>query len=437
MALGPRLTARLERSGPLVFAAVAAAAAFATYFTMYAFRKPFAAASWSGEVFGLDLKSALVISQLSGYALSKLIGVKLNSELAPARRRLALFLIIGWAEAALVLLAIVPPAWRPLAMFLNGLPLGATWGVALSFVEGRRSSDLLGVGLSISYIVASGAVKTVGAAFLAHGVPTVWMPAVVGAAFFPLFALSAWALSLLPPPAPADVAARTARAPMDRAARRAFVRRYRVGLALLVGVYLFLTSYRDVRDNFAAEIWAGLGGGAAPEVFTLSELAVAGPVMIGAALLYRVRGRRAGLIATTLLMGAGCLLIGGGTLAFDLGLIGGMPWMIATGVGLYLAYVPYGCILLDRLIAALGVVATAVFLIYLSDAIAYGGTILIVLYKKLGQPEVSMLDFFRGLSYATSIGATVLLAASLAYFLRRAAPEAAPAVTASTDRPAG
>jgi hypothetical protein len=308
-------------------------------------------------------------------------------------------------------------------MFLNGLPLGATWGVALSFVEGRRSSDLLGVGLSISYIVASGAVKSVGAAALARGVPTAWMPAAVGAAFFPLFALAAWSLSILPPPDPADVAARTARAPMDRAARRDFVRRYGVVLALLVVVYLFLTSYRDVRDNFAAEIWAGLGGGAAPEVFTLSELAVAGPVMIGAALLYRVRGRRAGLVATYLLMIAGSVLIGLGTLLFDLGLIGGMPWMIATGVGLYLAYVPYGCILLDRLIAALGVVATAVFLIYLSDAIAYGGTIAIVLYKKLGRAEVSMLDFFRGLSYATSVVTAVLFAVSLAYFLRRSRPE--------------
>ena len=42
----------------------AAVAAFCTYFCMYAFRKPFTAGTFEGdEVFGLGLKTVLVISQ--------------------------------------------------------------------------------------------------------------------------------------------------------------------------------------------------------------------------------------------------------------------------------------------------------------------------------------------------------------------------------------
>jgi hypothetical protein len=206
---------------------------------------------------------------------------------------------------------------------------------------------------------------------------------------------------------------------MDGPARAAVVRRYGPGLVGLVVVYLFLTAYRDIRDNFAAELWAELGR-PGPRVLVWSELAVAGPVVVGTALLFRVRGRRAGLIAAYLLMIAGAATIGAATLAFDLGWIGGTTWLVVVGIGLYLAYVPYGCVLFDRLIAALGVVATAVFLIYVSDAFAYGGSVGVVLYKELVHPDLTMLAFFRTFSYATSIATVVLFTISLVYFLRRA-----------------
>src|SRR5690606_12449799 len=72
----------------------AIAAAFTTYFCMYSFRKPFAAASFEGEALGMQLKVALVLSQVIGYALSKFIGIRLVSE-TPARRR-------AWTLIALI-----------------------------------------------------------------------------------------------------------------------------------------------------------------------------------------------------------------------------------------------------------------------------------------------------------------------------------------------
>ena len=114
------------------------------------------------------------------------------------------------------------------------------------------------------------------------------------------------------------------------------------------------------------------------------------------------------------------LLVGVGTLLFDGGVIGPTSWMTLVGLGLYLGYVPYGCVLFDRTIAALGIVATAVFLIYVSDAVAYGGSVVVVLYKNLGQADISKLQFFRYFSYATSAFCVVSLAIGARYFLRRA-----------------
>jgi MFS family permease len=418
-----RLTRWLQHRSAGVFAAYAVLVAFTTYFCMYSFRKPFAAAHYADQSVGpLDLKSALIIGQLAGYALSKMIGVKINSELPPARRAWALVLLIAWAEVALLIFAFAPPAGKVVALFLNGLPLGTIWGVCISFLEGRQTSEILGAGLSCAYVVASGIVKAIGAALLGAGVSEAWMPALTGLMFLPLFLIAVRGLSLLPPPSAADVAARTEREPMTGPARRRFVLRYLPGLLMLVLVYLFLTSYRDFRDNFAAEIWADLGEGGQASKFAVTEIPIALAVMVVLGLLYLVKDNRRGLLLTYVIMISGSVLVGVSTLLFDAGIIGPTPWMTAVGLGLYLGYVPYGSVLFDRTIAALRVVATAVFLIYISDAVAYGGSVAVVVYKVVGQAGISKLEFFRYFSYATSIVCTGFFAMSCLYFLRRTRP---------------
>ena len=419
------LTSWLARAPAWQFALYAVATAFATYFCMYSYRKPFSVATYQDLEFGsLKLKSVLVISQLVGYSASKFLGIKVNSEMPRQRRALALVLFIVWAEISLVLFAVLPDTGKVAAMFLNGLPLGMVWGLVFSFLEGRRTSEILGAGLSCSYIVASGVVKSVGSWLMtSHGIDAFWMPAVAGLMFLPLFALTVYGLAQLPDPSAEDIAARVDRVPMYGAARRAFTMRYLAGLGFLLVVYLFLTAYRDYRDNFAADLWKAMGYGEAPEVFTLSEIPIALAVMVVLSLLYLVKNNRMGLLATFVIMTAGSAIVGVSTLLHDMGALSGMTWMVLVGTGLYLGYVPYGCVLFDRMIAALGVVATAVFLIYLSDAIGYSGSVAVRLYKDLGQPDLSELEFFRMFSYATSVVTTVLFVASGVYFMRRAQHE--------------
>jgi hypothetical protein len=425
--VGARVRRWLAGASPVVFSAWAIVAAFSTYFSMYAYRKPFAVGTFEGSVavpFGLpevDYKIALVIAQVLGYCLSKFVGIKVISELTPERRAVGLLGAIGASWAALVLFAVLPAPWAMIGLFLNGIPLGFVWGLTFGFLEGRRTSEALGAGLSASYILASGAVKSVGRWLLDAGVPEPWMPAAVGLLFAPGMLVFVWMLTVMPPPSAEDEASRTKRAPMDAAARRAFFMQYAPGLVPLIALYVLLTAYRDFRDNFAREIWDALGYSGSPEVFALSEVPVAIAVLAVLAALMAIRDNRTALLAVHGVMLSGVLLVGGATALSTMGVLDPAWSMVLVGMGLYMAYVPYGCVLFDRLIAAVGVTANAGFLIYFADAFGYLGSVLLLLYRNFGQANLSWLEFFHGASYATAIICAACFVFSAAWFSRRLA----------------
>jgi len=420
-----RLHQALERANPVLFSAFAGLAGFAAYFSMYAFRKPFSVAIYSsvpGWHFALDYKIALVLAQVLGYAASKMIGVKFIAEVTPNRRATAILVLIFMSWLALLLFAVVPAPWNVFAMFLNGLPLGLIWGLVFGFMEGRRTSEVLGAILCASFIVSSGAVKSVGKLLMdAWHISPFWMPAAAGAVFFPLLGLSVWGLSQLPPPSPRDEAERVRRAPMDAAARMRFLSRYGVGLGLLVLAYVLITAIRDFRDNFAAEIWTALGFGHAAAVFTASELPVAVLSLTVLGVIIVVRDNVKALLVIHGVVFAGLLLLGLSTLAFQAGLLSPLAWMILSGAGLYMAYVPFNAMLFDRLIAASGTVGTAGFLIYVADASGYLGSCALLVWRNFGLVQLNWLQVFTASAYGASIMGMILTGLSAIYFLRKTA----------------
>ena len=132
-----RLTSFLQRAPLPVFTGVAIAASFSTYFCMYAFRKPFAAASFlsaDGSAIkfwdtAIDLKTALVISQIIGYALSKYIGIKFCTEVRRERRAGMLMAMILAALTALVIYGLLPVQWKFVAIFFAGIAPGDGLGI--------------------------------------------------------------------------------------------------------------------------------------------------------------------------------------------------------------------------------------------------------------------------------------------------------------------
>ena len=419
------LTRYLDRSPDLVFSVYAVVAAFTTYFCMYAFRKPFLATSYEDtemavRLFGqlLDPKTVFAISQIIGYATSKYLGMKFCSEAQRGRLWLYLLLLILTAWATLLLFAILPAYLKILAIFCNGLPLGMVWGMVVRYLEGRHTSELLLAGLSCSYILASGEVKSVGAWLMNDvGVAEFWMPFATGAIFLIPFFLAVFLLSQLPPPTSEDIRLRSERSIMGRGERWKFLRTFLPGMILLCLAYFFLTAYRDFRDIYQSELFLEMGV-TDSSAFSRTERPIVFGVIASLVVLYFIRNNRLGLIGAYVIMLGGLALMGGSTLLFQLGQIGGETWMILSGLGVYLAYVPYGSVLFDRTIAYTHFAGTAVFAIYLTDAIGYTGSVGIQLFKDLFQGDSSRLGFMLGFTNFMAILGFVLLLLSLLYFLR-------------------
>lgn len=415
-----RITLWLEGVHPAIFNGYAILAAFSAYFAMYAFRKPFSVGKFEGviDIFGMamDYKVILIISQVLGYTLSKFLGIKVVSETKGSKRGLTLLLLIGFAELSLLLFAFLPRPWGLICLFLNGLPLGMVWGMVFGFLEGRRTSELLGAGMSASYILASGVVKSVGKNNIQMGISEEWMPFVTGLMFLPLFLVAVFLLTKLPKPTKEDVALKVKRAPMNGNDRWTFFKSFSKGLIPLTFLYMLLTAYRDFRDNFAREIWDALGFQGKASIYTLSEIPIIVIVLLSLALLFLIKDNKKAMRFIHYIMITGTILIGASTLAFQMQLIGPVTWMILVGLGLYLGYVPYGCVLFDRLIAAVGFIGTAGFMIYMTDAFGYLGSVGLMLFKTFGNPDISWLKFFIQLSYATSILCTTCFLLSYVYF---------------------
>jgi hypothetical protein len=402
-------------------ALLAGLAAFGAYSAMYAFRKPFAAGSFldvPGWPYAIDYKTALLIAQVVGYALSKMIGIKVIAEFGRRGRAAAILALIGCAWLALLALPLLPATLGIVCLFLNGLPLGMIWGLVFSYLEGRRASELLGAILCASFILASGVAKSAATLLLQAGVTERWMPSLTGLLFVPLLLVSLWWLERMPPPDARDEAERTRREPMNRSERLAFLRRHGLAMLLLVLGYVLLTAIRDLRDNYAAEIWLALGYGGEARLFTASELPVAVVVLAALAALIRVRDNLSALIAMHVAVTGGAVLLGVATLAFQAHMLTPLAWMILTGAGLYLAYTPFNAMLFDRMIAVVGKPGNAGFLIYIADASGYTGSVALLLYRSVALPEMNWLRFFMDCSYVTALVVSALTLFSAVYFVR-------------------
>ena len=389
-------------------------AAFLCYTGMYAVRKSFLAGQYTGVEFeGMHFKTILVISQVIGYMLSKFIGIKVISELDNRRRSWYLIGMVSFGLLMLLAFAVVPPTLKPIALFLNGLPLGMVFGIVFSYLEGRRNTELLAAALSATFIFSTGFVKTTGVWLLQDfGVGEFMMPFLTGLLFFPIFILAVWMLNRAKPPGALDVDHRSERVPMNAKQRIAFLREHGLGFIALVLVYILLTIVRDFRDNFIVEFWAELGYSQQPELITLTEIPVAVVVLIIAAAGVLIQSNRrafnSGLYAIMLCS----VLILMVTVLFSNQLISPVLWMIGTGIGVYLPYILFHCVLFERLIALLRFQGNVGFLFYLADALGYTGSVSVMLIKELGNFETTWVNFFINLNIyaALAIMAVAVLA---------------------------
>jgi len=207
---------------------------------------------------------------------------------------------------------------------------------------------------------------------------------------------------------------------MDGDERMAFLKQFLPGMIMLLILYFFLTAYRDFRDNYMPEVFTAMGYADEPTLFSKADLPIGLGILIVMAALNLVKDHQKGLKAVYGVMVGGMALMAGATLMHDLKMISGLWWMILIGFGAYLAYVPFGAVLFERIMASTKAVGTAVFAIYLSDAIGYTGSVGIQLYKDLGAAELNYFQFLRIFTYSMAAIGTLLFILSGIYFLKKA-----------------
>ena len=410
-----------KKNTELSFIIKASCAVFITYLSMYAFRKPFTAAQYNNlSLWGVDYKILLIITQLIGYTISKYFGIKVISELTANKRTITLILLMAVSWISLLFFAIVPAPYNLPFIFLNGLPLGMIWGVVFSYIEGRRHTELLGVAMASSFIISSGIVKGVGSYLLiTMQVSEMWMPFITGLIFLPVLFLGVFLLHSLERPNEDDIDARTERLPMNAKQRKAFLKRFAPGILFSVLIYVCLTVFRDLRDNFAVEFWNSIGMTNIPTMLVFSELPIAFLVIIIIGSMIFIKNNKNAFFINFLIVFIGGVLLLLSTLLFYNQLMSPTYWMIIVGFSMYLPYIAFHALFFERWIAYFKIKSNIGFLMYVADAAGYLGSTLVLLFKNFNSIQYSWVSFFTYSALVTSIIIIVLSIANFLYFKKQ------------------
>lgn len=379
--------------------------AFICYTGMYAVRKSFLAGQYSGIGFyGFDFKTVLVISQVLGYMLSKFVGIKLVSEMTPSKRAKFLIGLVGFSLLMLLAFAYLPMNLKPIALLLNGLPLGMVFGLVFSYLEGRKNTELLAAALSATFIFSTGFVKTIGVWLMQDfGMGEFIMPFVTGLIFFPFFLIAVKMLSSSQHRSAEDILLRSERVPMNYSRRLEFLKKHGIVFGGLVVIYVLLTIVRDFRDNFLVEFLEELGMQGKPELITLTEIPVAVIVLAIAAIGVLIRNNLKAFnygIYLSILCCIGIVVL---TWLFENGVVSPIWWMIINGVGLYLPYILFHCLIFERFVALLKFSGNVGFLFYTADALGYTGSVGVMLFKEFSNSQVTWVEFLGNLNQIAGI----------------------------------
>lgn len=395
---------------------------FLTYASVYAFRKPFTVGSYSmaPHILGMEYKDALVIAQVIGYMLSKFYGIKFIAELKRFGRGKLILLLVGISWIALLFFAIVPAPFNIIFIFINGFPLGIIWGIVFTFVEGRKATDFIGASLAVSFIFSSGFVKSVAEYLkITYHVTDWWLAFMTGLVFILPLLFFVFLLEKIPSPSEADIKSRIVRLPMNKQERKKFFREFEYGLVLLIILYVFLTVFRDIRDNFAADIWRELGYGNEPSVFTATEIPITVIVLVMIGSMILIRNNRRALVITHIIIVGGFLMSGISSWMFINHNLSAFRWMMLVGLGLYIGYIPFNCIIFERMIATFKKGGNVGFLMYIADSFGYMGSVAVIISKSVFSNKVSWATAYsHGVMYLSVIGVVGTFMA-LRYFNRK------------------
>ena len=396
----------------------AAIVVFLAYTMIFGFRKSFTVATFDGiMIAGYSYKTILVICQVLGYMLAKFYGVKYIAELKRTGRGSIILLLTGISWLSWLGFALVPAPYNIIFLFINGFPLGMLWGVVFSYIEGRRSTDFIGATLAVSFIFASGFVRSAGGwLMLEFNLSEFWVPFYTGLLFAGPLLLFVYLMEKIPMPMAEDILERMERTPMNAAQRNAFLKAFLPGLIACILIYTFATIFRDIRDNFGAEMWKEMGFFDQPAIFTKTETPITLIILVLIGSMVMIRNSFKALMVAHAFIGFGFLLSGLSTAAYVSGHLAPLWWMTTVGLGLYMVYIPFNAVFFERLIATFRYAGNVGFLIYLADSFGYIGSVGVLLSKEIFKVQLNWVSFFSNSVLALSVLGLLLTVFSAIYF---------------------
>ena len=412
------LTPKYFKGTSLQIGLYAAVTVFLTYTMVFGFRKSFTVATFDRiTVAGYSYKTILVICQMLGYMLAKFYGIKYISGLKRHGRGQIIMLLTVIAWLSWLFFALVPAPYNIIFLFINGFPLGMLWGVVFSYVEGRRSTDFIGATLAVSFIFASGFVKTVGAwLMLNFDITEFWVPFYTGLVFAAPLLLFIYLIEKIPSPDDKDIAYRTARVPMLGQDRKNFIRIFLPGLVACILIYAFATIFRDMRDNFSAEMWKEMGFFDKPEIFATTETPITIIILLLIGSMVLIKDSFKALMLSHFFIGLGFIIAGFSSYLFINQNMPPIWWMTLVGLGLYMVYIPFNSVFFDRLIAAFKHTGNVGFLIYLADSFGYVGSVGVMMSKEIFKVQLNWVTFFSNSVIWLSLAGLALTIFSSFYF---------------------
>jgi hypothetical protein len=187
----------------------------------------------------------------------------------------------------------------------------------------------------------------------------------------------------------------------------------------MIAYYMVLPACRDSRDNFAPELWTSFGYGTPPTLFAVTELIVGVVVLIPMGLFVLIKSHIRTFIAYHLLIIAGMLVTTLCAFLHSIKSLDGLYLITISRIALFCAYVPFGCVIFDLLIATFRIKATSGFLIYLADSLGYLSSVAVLLVKNFAVPDWPWDRCFVYMSFGVAAIGVVCMLLSLTYFVRR------------------
>ncbi|WP_255577435.1 DUF5690 family protein [Elizabethkingia sp. JS20170427COW] len=162
-------------------------------------------------------------------------------------------------------------------------------------------------------------------------------------------------LEKIPSPSAKDISEKSERTSMTKEDHKKVLKRFVLPFAALITFYTLLTAFRDFRDNFARELWDNIGYSGDISVYSTSELIISLIVLFIFGSLFFIKNNIKALSCWHAMYDPSYLLLSTrkNTCFF---------WMIISGFGMYICYIPFNALFFDRFIAAFKIKGNAGFL---------------------------------------------------------------------------